>query len=433
MKAKSALLGVLSFMVVGMVQAQGTWNWPEDPEKESKAREYNAAYNDYLKSGEFVAATKPLNWLLTNAPDLNEALYINGVKVYDGAQKAVDDADQKKVYQDSVMVIYDKRNELYDNEDRWIENKAYYGYQYFKDDKDRVGGAVEDFDRAIEIHGSISHTLTPAYFDLVRRHYLMNKSLSTDDLLDKLAKVTEIIDNAEAEGTDVATQRGQVEQLVVAMDLIDCDFIENKLGPRLKAEPENIKLAQQIFQYSVKYKCTSTEAFTASLEIIDNDDPTFSTSQVRGMRYMQNQEYDRAIELFEKALTLAANDEQKGDVHYDIAKAYSQKGQKSSARSSAKKAAELNSNKATEAWTLIGNLYMQSSQECRGGQSRVKDYSIFIAAYDAFRRAGDNSGMSNAKARFPSKEELFTEGYEVGQTINTGCWIGENVTLATRD
>ncbi len=433
MKAKSALLGVLSFMVVGMVQAQGTWNWPEDPEKESKAREYNAAYNDYMKSGEFIAATKPLNWLLTNAPDLNEALYINGVKVYDGAQKAVEDADQKKVYQDSVMVIYDKRNELYDNEDRWIENKAYYGYQYFKDDKERVGGAVEDFDKAIEIHGSISHTLTPAYFDLVRRHYLMNKTLSTDDLLDRLATVTEIIDNAEAEGTNVATQRGQVEQLVVAMDLIDCDFIENKLGPRLQAEPENIKLAQQIFQYSVKYKCTNTEAFTASLEIIDNDDPTFSTSQVRGMRYMQNKEYDRAIELFEKALTLASTDEQRGDVHYDIAKAQSQTGKKSQARSSARKAAELNSNKTADSYSLIGNLYMSSSQECRGGQSRVKDYSIFIAAYDAFRRAGDNSGMSNAKARFPSKEELFTEGYEVGQTINTGCWIGEDVALATRD
>ncbi|MEP2349427.1 MAG: hypothetical protein ABJH96_16680, partial [Algoriphagus sp.] len=62
-----------------------------------------------------------------------------------------------------------------------------------------------------------------------------------------------------------------------------------------------------------------------------------------------------------------------------------------------------------------------------------KDYSIYIAAYNAYQKAGDSSGMANARARFPSKEELFTEGLQVGSTINTGCWIGETVTLATRD
>jgi hypothetical protein len=374
-----------------------------------------------------------LSWLLENAPDLNESLYINGVKVYDGAQKEVDDAEKKRVYQDSVIALYDKRNELYNNEERWIENKAYYAYQYYRGDKDKVGEAAEMFERAYDIHGTLTYNLAPAYFDLVYRHYAFNNGYSQDEALDRLTRVEEILENAEEEGQNVTSQKSQVEQLVVAMDLIDCDFIENKLGPRLERDADNIKLAQQIFQYAVKYKCTNTTAFNNALEIIDNDDPTFSTSQVRGMRYMQNKEYDRAIELFEKALTLAANDQQRGDVHYDIAKAHSQNGRKSQARTSALKAAELNKEKSSEAWSLIGNLYMASSSECRGGQSRVKDYSIFIAAHDAFRKAGDNSGMSNARARFPSKEELFTEGFQVGETINTGCWIGENVTLATRD
>jgi len=56
-----------------------------------------------------------------------------------------------------------------------------------------------------------------------------------------------------------------------------------------------------------------------------------------------------------------------------------------------------------------------------------------IAAYNAYQRAGDSQGMANARARFPSKEELFTEGLQVGSSLNTGCWIGESVTLATRD
>lgn len=431
MKVKIALIGLLSFAYAGMVQAQ-EWNWPEDSQTEARAREYNAAYNDYLNSGEFVAATRPLHWLLTNTPNLNEALYINGVKVYDGAAKEVEDDAQKRVYQDSVILIYNKRGELYNNEEKWIENKAYYAYNFYKDDQNKLKDAAAEFERAYELHGTITHTLAPMYFNLVYRNYAY-KNYNADEVLDRLTIVNEILDNAEERGENVSNQRGQVEQLVVAMELIDCDFIENKLGPRLQADPENMQLAQQVFQYSVRYKCTNTATFTTALEMIDNDDPTFSTSQVRGMRYYQNKEYGRAIELFEKAITLATTDEQRGDVQYDIARANSAMNRKSQARAAAQKAAELNKEKASDAWTLIGNLYMQSSADCRGGQSRVKDQSIFLAAHEAFRRGGDSSGMANAKARFPSKEELFTEGFQVGESINTGCWIGESVTLATRD
>ena len=101
MKIKSTLLGLAAVLMAGMVQAQDGWNWPSDAEQEAKARELNAAYTDYMKSEQYVEATKPLHWLLVNVPQLNESLYINGTKIYDGAAGAVSDEAQKRVYQDS--------------------------------------------------------------------------------------------------------------------------------------------------------------------------------------------------------------------------------------------------------------------------------------------------------------------------------------------
>ena len=109
MKMKSTLLTLSALLLAGMAQAQDGWNWPADPAQEAKAREFNAAYTDYMKSDQFVEATRPLNWLLVNSPDLNESLYINGVTIYKGAADATADAAQKVVYQDSVIAIYDKR------------------------------------------------------------------------------------------------------------------------------------------------------------------------------------------------------------------------------------------------------------------------------------------------------------------------------------
>ncbi len=434
MKIKSAIIGCLSFLLVGLVQAQENWNWPSDPQMEAKAREYNAAYNDYLKSEEYLKAKKPLNWLLANSPDLNEALYINGVKVYAGASEAATDEADIAAFQDSVLTIYDLRKELYDNEPNWIANKAYYAYKFYKANKEKVAIAVELFEKTIEIHGKLEpSSLNAAYFDAVYRNFAYNKAYTPEEIITKYEFITSKLDEDEAAGVNVATSKSTLEQLLGAMDIINCDFIENNMGPKLMEDPTNLKLAKQVFQYAIKEKCTSSDVFLAALETIDNDSPTFSTSQVRGMRYMQNSEYAKAGELFEKALTLAETDEQKAEIHWDMAKVHANLGRKSQARSSALKAAEMNEEREADAHSFIAGMIMSSSNECKGGESRVKDYSIYIAAYNEYARAGNNEGMANAKSRFPSKEELFTEGYQVGDSINTGCWVGQTVKLATRD
>tara|TARA_R110000737_G_scaffold263016_1_gene271078 strand:- start:2754 stop:4070 length:1317 start_codon:yes stop_codon:yes gene_type:complete len=434
MKIKIAIIGCLSFLMVGLVQAQDGWNWPEDKEMEAKARELNAAYNDYLNSEDFLKAKGPLNWLLNNAPDLNEALYINGVKVYEGAADQATDKAEISVYQDSVLTIYDLRKKLYDNEPKWIANKAYYAYKFYKGDKDKVSIATDLFEKTIEIDGTLApFTLYRAYFDAIYRNFAYNKAYTPDEVISKYEFIMGKLDEEEAKGGDVASSRNTLDQLLNAMDIINCEFIENNMGPKLAEDPTNLKLAKQIFQYAIKEKCTSSEIFLKALETIDNDNPTFTTSQVRGMRYMQNQDYAKAGELFEKALSLASTDEERAEIHWDLAKVHANLGSRGQARSSALKAAELNEELKSDAYSFVGGLIMASSNACKGGQSRVKDYSIFIAAYNAYAVAGDSKGMANAKARFPSKEELFTEGFQVGQTINTGCWVGQTVTLATRD
>jgi tetratricopeptide (TPR) repeat protein len=359
---------------------------------------------------------------------------MNGVTIYNSAATAATDATQKRVYQDSVMTVFDLRKINFDNESKWIENRAYYSHNYYKADKSKIGDALATFDRVIELNGNFNTiNLVAAYFDLVYRHSVYNKAFTKEQLLERYEKLNLLLAEAETEGKDTSAPKQTLEQLLVALELIDCEFIDNTLGPKLKADPSNLILAQQIFKYSLQYKCLSTDAFALALELIDIDSPTFSTSQVRALRFMQNREYDKAQPLLEKALTLAENDTQKAEIYMDLSKVHGQAGRKGAARASALDAAKLDATRSSDAWALIGQLYMGSFNDCKGGVSRAKDYSIYIAAYNAFQRAGDSKGMADARARFPSKEELFTETLQIGDTMNTGCWIGENVTLATRD
>ncbi|PZX49847.1 hypothetical protein [Algoriphagus chordae] len=432
MKIKSTILGLAALLLAGMVQAQ-EFKFPTDAALENKARELNAAYTDYMDSEQYIEAINPLYWLLVNVPDLNESLYQNGVIIYDAASKATTDEAQKRVYQDSVIALYNKRGEIYDNEKNWIENKAYYGYQYYKGDKDKLAGPIADFERAMELNGTINYQLTAAYFDLVYRNYAYHQAYTGEEILAIHDKINKMLDEAAAEGEDVSSQKGTLEQLLVAMELIDCDFIENTMGPKLAADPNNEVLADQIFKYSVQYKCFSSNAFLQALEIKDAKEPSFSTKQVIAMRYMQEDKTEQAEEMWSQALTLAENDAQKADAQMELSKIYAKQGKKSAARTAAKQAASLDPSRTSDIYSMIAGMYMNSFNDCKGGQSVIKDRAVFIAAYNAYQKAGDSAGMANARAQFPSKEEVFTEGKQVGETLSTGCWIGETVTLATRD
>lgn len=433
MKIKSTILGIAALLVAGLVQAQD-FKFPADPALEKKARELNAAYTDYKDSEQFIEATHPLNWLLVNVPNLNESIYQNGVVIYDAASKATTDEAQKRVYQDSVMSIFIKRGEIYKDEAKWIENKAYYGYEYFKGDEDKIPSVAKDFERAIELNGGLVTTgLYAYYFNIVYRNYAYHSAYTPEQVLEKFNFIQSEFDKAEAKGEDIATLRGTTEQILAAMELIDCNFIENTMGPKLAADPTNEALATQIFNYSVQYKCYSTKAFLQALEIKHANEPSFSTSQVIAMRYMQEDNSDKAEAMWGQALKLAENNTQKADAQMELAKIYAKQGKKSAARSAAREVANLDPSRNSDIYSMIGGMYMNSFNDCKGGVSVIKDRAVFIAAYNAYQKAGDSSGMAQARAQFPSKEEVFAEGMQVGQSLSTGCWVGESVSLATRD
>ena len=105
---------------------------------------------------------------------------------------------------------------------------------------------------------------------------------------------------------------------------------------------------------------------------------------------------------------------------------------KEKSRKNAKLSISLKSDNSN-AYKLIGNLYMTSYEDCKESKSRVEDRLEFIAAYNMFKKGGLISQANQAREQFPSMEELFNENLEIGQTMNVGCWIKENVVLNKRN
>ena len=78
-------------------------------------------------------------------------------------------------------------------------------------------------------------------------------------------------------------------------------------------------------------------------------------------------------------------------------------------------------------------MYYSSFNDCKKGVNMAEDRLVYIAAYNMYARAGANQKMAQAKSQFPSKEEIFLFNWKVGDTMRVSCWIGETVTIDTRD
>ncbi len=418
------------------VMAQPGWNWGSDPET---AKERNALYNDFRKNKDFKSAVEPLEWLLANTPDLNKAIYIHGTQIYDALQAAESDDTQKMAYQKRCLELYDERIKYFKEEASVLNRKAYKAYKFLKDDKSRYQELYDLFERTFELNGDkVAVNNLVAYMDVIRRYRAGGGSLTDDEVLEKYGKTMLILDkNVESysqNGKDTGSlekNRDFINRMLTGMVKMDCDFIDNKIGPGFRDNPNDLPLAKRIIALSLNYDCAKSPLFLLAAKTVQEKEPTFSMAKIIAIKSDAAKNYNEAQKYYQQAADLAQNNKQKSEILYGMANHYRARGLKSRARSSALEAVKLDPSK-TGAYKLIGDLYMTSYNDCRKGVSKVEDRAVFLAAHKMYQRAGDTRAMKKAEAQFPSIEEMFELSMQEGQTIQVGCWINESVTLKRR-
>ncbi|WP_346754481.1 tetratricopeptide repeat protein [Splendidivirga corallicola] len=415
-------------------QAQTGWNWPEDPQKREIAKEKNVLYEDSRKQGNFRAAVAPLHWLLVNVPNLNSSIYINGAKIYEALEKIEKDPARKKVLQDSALVMYDLRIEHFNKEGYVLNRKAGKAYQYYKNRKEKYQELMDLFKKVFELNGNnVLDNNTIAYFDIVRRYKLGGNDISDDAILEIYDQITGVIDYKAKQGKNVKrleTYKSTIDNILAEIVEIDCEFIENNLGPKLDENPDDLNMAKKIVSLALSGKCLDLPSAMKAAKIAHEKEPSYGFAVLIAKKTAKEGDCNEAIKYFKEAAELTEDNAKKAENYMDIGSCYRKMGSKSNARDYFKRAVQADPNKRG-AYTAIGDMYF-ASNECMKKVSRVDDRAIYIAAYKMYKLAGNTKRMASAKEQFPSAEDIFTESRDEGETLTVGCWINETVTLQKR-
>lgn len=423
---------VLLVCFAGRTLAQQGWDWGEDkPEAQG-----NWVYvNGHMDAGEYEKTLPKLYWLLNNTPNLHESLYIQAIKAYEKVEKSTKDPERKKVLQDSVLWLYDTRVEKYNDKANVYNRKGLVAFNYLIK---RDGTTEELFDlykKIFELNESDAFPQHAYYYMYVAARMNKLKKITDEDLQEIYFMLSDFIEDKmnKAPANQQKTYHNIQQQLDSLFEKnveMTCEKIENIFGKRFEENPEDLDIAKKIQRLSITNSCYN-DFLLKAIHLKNEKEPGPVGFKNEAKIHSHNKNYEEAVEDYEKAAELAEDDEFKAEMLFEVAKMnYEKLGRKSTARSYARKV--ISTGKLTkEAYKFIGDMYFYSFEDCKTSDV-VKTRSIYIAAYDMYEKAGASAKMKEAEKNFPSSEEIFQQNKEIGDPVETGCWINETVNLKKR-
>ncbi len=417
------------------------FKWPED---RKKADECVAIWGDAMKQGTYRSGVSSFQWMLTNAPQWNTKLYIDGATLYDKLADVETDPVKKKILVDSLLMIYDLRIKTCGDEVNVLNRKALASFKYNQKIKDKLPEVLALFDKVYEISGTtVSDNNLNAYMTVIKNYQTIYKNLTDEQILQRYDKIIESIDvkmkkaneqNNQADVTRLNLTKEKIDADLISMVKVDCDFVRKNLAPKFKKNPNDLNLAKKIFKYMLNGKCTDDPLWLEAGEAVHKLSPEkdFGLLKALAVTHMQNGNYDRAETLLNEALALKLSSAEKADIQLYLGAVEAKKKNFAGARDLFRQAGAANPGDK-EAWDKIGDLYYNSFDDCAKRNNIAEDRLVYLAAYEMYQKAANTAGMARAKAQFPSKEEIFLLNWQAGSAQKVGCWIGENVILRTRD
>lgn len=432
------LIGLLFALTMTlMASAQPGWNWPEEGEKHDMAKEKQAYYKLLMSTDKWEECWQSVQWLYANTPDLHESIYQDGPKIIDNLLEM--DISEKRAsrLRDSLLWTYDMRIKYWDDEASVMDRKAYSAFKMYYKVPAKYALLRELYDKLYSYNAAdISDFNITPYMTMATYYYKSKPDeMPATDVLDIHTRITAVIDEKTSSGGDkdkLSKEQDKIDAFLNSLgDIISCEFIEENLVPKLDANPDDINTAKKIFSYSLKAKCSDQAYFTKAGEVFFKSEPSFSLAKALGDKFYRSEEYAKANTYYAEAAKLTEDIDQKFDAKMGMASVAFKQRDKRKSRSLAYEALSIKPG-SSEAYNLIGNLYFLSADECKGGESRVKDRGVYLAAYEMYEKAGNTKQMEAARGQFPSIEEIFNENYEEGQKITVDCWINESVTIQRR-
>jgi len=381
-------------------------------------------------------------------PEVSKNMYIHGEKMLKYLIKSnKSDSVKMQAYVDTLLMVYDQRIKYYGDDPKapagdLIGRKAQDIMKY------RVGESevyYPMFEESFKLMGNNTEATTLFYFYVAAVRYVQQGHADKDLILEDYVNIQDVLEynlikyaNDPKEFERYTKVNNNLEKNV--SKFATCDKLIQLYGPKLEANPDDLKLAKNIVRFFEKRKCTKSDVYFQALEKVHAVEPSPQSAFSMGRMAFERNQYDKAKTYLEEATSTLPDSliVLKASAYLLLSETYRSLDQFQSARSAALKILKYNPNEGM-AYILIGDLYTSSAANCTLQGLRVSYWAAADKYASAIAISDDpktkelaQKKLATIKKSFPEQQDIFMRNLTEGQKITVECWINEETTVRAR-
>ena len=414
--------------------------WGENAEQ----RKSNMLANQFLKESvdnkDYKAAAGYLKQLLDQAPKGAQGIYTNGIKLYKTLINTAKTEEQRNVYIDSLLYVYDVRLQAFANHSRYgkdyiLDRKAREYLTYKPEDRE---GVRKIFTEAIaateEKTGKANQELVAIYFSNLCEDY-KNNLIDATIVISEYDRFSPLFEGAEGEAAEL---KNQFDTAFGASGAASCENLESLFSKKLAEKPEDVALLGQAVSLMSRAQCNS-DFFFNTAEKFYSLKPSSETALFLAQGFQGRSEFDKAMKYLNEALAAETDNAERAKLYTRIGLISIQTGDHSNAMNAAK---EIKTLEPTNGYApyIMAQCYAATASGDFSAQAG------YWAAYDTMNQAIELLGSEPAiqeaakkmasayRGSFPTKEECFFNEVSAGAryTVTKGFASGVSTTVRYR-
>ena len=421
-------------------KAFGKWGETVEERKENvSASNY---HKEAIDAKDFKLATEYFQQLLNNCPAASQQTFARGVTIYKNKVQRARSVEERKVYIDSILYIYDQRviyfgDHSKNGKDYILDMKARDMLRYCTTDRPLLRSGLKDaVDAGIE-SGKVHLDIAASYFKYLCEDYEYDDNVTSDMILTEYERLSPLFAEVSAEDEQY---RDMFETSFGTSGAASCENLEALFSQKLANDPDNEALLSQAVALMSRAQCTS-DFFFASTEKYYTIKPSSETALFLAQGFKNRGENDKALKYLREALAVEADPAKKEPLYVQIALIEISKHNYSAAVEAARELRSINPENGY-AYFILGQCYAAST--CP--EDKVGGTTVYWAAYDAMSQAvsllkdepevqkAAQQMMNAYRAAFPVQESCFFAELTAGDryTILCGYAAGQVTTVRYR-
>lgn len=407
-------------------------------------------FNNYYKIKSYDEAYNSFKIVFDECPQAGgRTLYNNGVTLIKYKMNQEQDVAKRQDWFKLLMDCYEKRIVYFGNDKKYpesyIRGRQAVDYIELSNDPNMLEKVLPWLEQSVAERGSASQAdVVDYYFRMLAKQYQADPEKYKESFIQKYLKVDKLLEGsisvADAKQVDAyKVTRNNVSSTFIASGAADCNTLDGVFKDKVELAKEDVAELSTVIKLYRSAKCTESDVYFAASAYAHKLNPTSETAAGCGYQAVKKEEFNKAIEYFNEAMTLVEpsndSDSLKYDYQYILAGLYMTIGKYSDAKSAALQAMQFNQN-AGEPYILLAQMYVDPAHNPNRDDA-ILAKTVYWAAVDKLERAKaiDPECADRAQALinqyrkyYPSKEDVFFKPeLKIGETYHIGGWINESV------